>query len=301
MPALVRAITQQEQINFLLTNRVPRALLTRLVGWFSRIESRLLTRVSIALWRCFSDDLDFSEAKRERFDSLQDCFIRELKEGARPVCPDPRVITSPCDAIVGAQGRIAGSMLFQAKGFPYLIEDLVPDARLVERLRHGYYVTLRLKSSMYHRFHAPADGRVREVIYQSGDTWNVNPVTLRRIENLFCLNERAVLELDCGDPERCLVLVPVAAILVASMKFHCLEHNLDLGYRGPNRMPCDASYRKGDEMGYFEQGSTIIVLASEQFRLQSLVEEGKRINMGEPLWLMPETEAGVSCGTQGRI
>lgn len=288
MPAIVRAITQQEQINFLLTNRIPRALLTRLVGWFSRIENRLLARVSIALWRCFSDDLDFSESRRQRFDSLQDCFTRELKSNARPVCRDPRVITSPCDAVVGAQGRIAGSMLFQAKGFPYLIDDLVPDPELVERLRHGYYVTLRLKSSMYHRFHAPLDCAVREVIYQSGDTWNVNPVALRRIENLFCQNERALMELDTGDPSRCLLMVPVAAILVASMKFHCLPHGLDLQYRGPNRLPCFAEYGKGEEMGYFEQGSTIIVLASEQFRLQPLATEGVRIKMGEPLWLMPD-------------
>jgi phosphatidylserine decarboxylase len=286
---LIRAITQQEQLNFLLTNRIPRLLLTRLVGWFSRIENRYLTRVSIVLWRCFSDDLDFSESKQREFASLQQCFTRQLKAGARPICRDPRVVTSPCDAIVGAQGEISGSMVYQAKGFPYLIDDLVPDAALVERLRHGVYTTLRLRSSMYHRFHAPLDCSVREVIYQSGDTWNVNPIALKRVENLYCRNERAVIALDTGNPAQLLVMVPVAAILVASMKFHCLQQGLNLRYRGPNRLPCHASYHKGDEMGYFEQGSTIILLASAGFELQSLIAEGEPIKMGEPLWFRPET------------
>jgi phosphatidylserine decarboxylase len=288
--ALIRNLTQQEQLNFLLTNRVPRLFLTRLVGWFSRIENRWLTRLSIAVWRCFSDDLDFSESRRQQFSSLQQCFTRELKAGARPVNRDPRVVTSPCDGIVGAQGKIMGSMVFQAKGFPYLIDDLLPDPALVDKVRHGDFMTLRLKSSMYHRFHAPLDCAVSEVVYQSGDTWNVNPIALKRIENLYCRNERAVLDLDTGIPGHHLLMVPVAAILVASMKFHCLRDSLDLNYRGPNRIACDARYQRGDEMGYFEQGSTIILLASPQFRLRQLVTEGQRVNMGEPLWFRGSAE-----------
>src|ERR1700754_875746 len=90
---------QQEDLNFLLTNRIPRRLATRFVGWFSKIEQPLVRDASIRLWRLFSD-LDLSEARQTRFKSLHDCFIRELKAGARPVDPDPAVLTSPCDAIV---------------------------------------------------------------------------------------------------------------------------------------------------------------------------------------------------------
>ncbi len=90
------------------------------------------------------------------------------------------ILVSPCDAIVGAHGAIAGTALFQAKGFPYTLQDLLPDPALVEAHRNGRYVTLRLKSSMYHRFHAPHDGRIEKVIYVAGDTWNVNPIALRR-------------------------------------------------------------------------------------------------------------------------
>src|SRR3981189_2176110 len=100
-------VFEQEDVNFLLTNRIPRRLLTRFMGWFSKIEQPLVRDASIALWRLFSD-LDLSEARRRSFKSMHECFTRELKEGARPADPDPDTVVSPCDAIVGAHGRIAG-------------------------------------------------------------------------------------------------------------------------------------------------------------------------------------------------
>ena len=106
-----------------------------------------------------------SEAKKTEFRSLHDCFIRELKDGARPIDGTTDILVSPCDAIVGACGAIAGTELFQAKGFPYTLQDLLCDPVAVEAHRNGRYVTLRLKSSMYHRFHAPYDGRIDQVIY----------------------------------------------------------------------------------------------------------------------------------------
>ncbi len=186
---LMRLI-EQEDINFLLTNRIPRRFATQFIGWFSRIEQPLVRDLSIGVWRLFSD-LDLREAKKTQFRSMHDCFTRELKDGARPIDARPDILVSPCDAIVGACGEIAGTRLYQAKGFPYTLEDLLGDRGLVEAHRNGRYVTLRLTSSMYHRFHAPHDCRIEEVIYISGDTWNVNPIALKRVERLFCKNERA--------------------------------------------------------------------------------------------------------------
>jgi len=290
MTKLIACLTQQEQLNFLLTNRIPRRWLTIWVGRFSRIDSPLLTRLSIWLWRLFADDLDLSEAREQSFSSLHDCFIRQLKTGARPVDMRPTIVISPCDAIVGAHGRIEGTTVYQAKGFPYELGDLMPGQALQEKYRDGVFVTLRLKSSMYHRFHAPVDCRVHEIQYISGDSWNVNPIALKRIEKLYCKNERAVLPLDiigAADPEPGITLVPVAAILVASMKFHCLAGDLDLRSRGCNHLPCQASYAKGDEMGYFQHGSTIIVFATSHYRLCDGLREGARIRMGEPLLHLP--------------
>ena len=106
---------------------------------------------------------------------------------------DPAVLVSPCDAIVGASGTVDDGQVLQIKGFPYALADLLCDADAGGTFRDGCYVTLRLTSSMYHRFHAPYDCRVESVTHISGDTWNVNPIALRRVERLFCKNERAVI------------------------------------------------------------------------------------------------------------
>ena len=276
---------QQEDINFLLTNRIPRRLVTRFVGWLSRIEQPLVRDVSIAVWRLFSD-LDLSEAKKTSFRSLHDCFVRELKDGARPVDPDLAVMVSPCDAIVGACGRIEDTRLLQIKGLSYTLEDLLLDPVLVERYRDGSYVTLRLTASMYHRFHAPYDGRVERVTYIAGDTWNVNPIALKRIEKLFCRNERAVLRMRLTGGH-VIALVPVAAILVAGIRLNFLANLRDLDHDGPKTTRCDAPFGKGGEMGWFEHGSTIIVFAPRGFALCDAVGEGTRIRMGEPLMRLP--------------
>jgi phosphatidylserine decarboxylase len=276
----------QEDINFLLTNRIPRRLANRFIGWFSQIESRLLTRASIALWRLFSD-LDLSESKTQHFKSLHACFTRELKAGARPIDADPGVLASPCDAIIGASGAITGTQLIQAKGFPYTLAELLIDPALVERYIDGQYVTLRLTSSMYHRFHAPHDCSVRNVTYIPGDTWNVNPVALKRVPKLFCRNERAVIPATLGATGHVVTLVPVAAILVASIRLHFLDPLLDANYGGDRDIPCRAAFAKGEEMGWFQHGSTIIVFAPKGFTLCDGVSQGVTIRMGRPLMRLP--------------
>jgi phosphatidylserine decarboxylase len=284
--ALLAKVSQQEDLNFLLTNRIPRRLATQLIGWFSRIEQPLVRDLSIGVWRAFSG-LDLSEAKKPQFKSMHDCFVRELKEGARPVDADPRVLASPCDAIVGACGDIAGTELLQVKGFPYALRELVGGPELDEVYRDGLYVTLRLTSGMYHRFHAPHDSRIEEVTYISGDTWNVNPIALKRIEKLFCKNERAIVRTRLAATGHPVTLVPVAAILVASMRFHFLDVPLNLKYRGPNVIACDAAFAKGEELGWFEHGSTIVVFAPAGFTLAPGIAEGASIRMGQALMRLP--------------
>ena len=284
--SLIARVFQQEDLNFLLTNRIPRRLVTRFVGWFSKIEQPLVRDLSIRVWRLFSD-LDLSEAKLTRFKSMHDCFTRELKDGARPIDRNPAVLVSPCDAIVGACGPVEGTELIQAKGFPYTLQDLLCDPELVHTYRDGRYVTLRLTSSMYHRFHAPHDCRVERVTYLSGDTWNVNPIALKRVEKLFCKNERAVLQTRLAATGHPITLVPVAAILVASIRLHVLDTVQYLRRLGRKPFSCNAAFSKGEEMGWFEHGSTIIVFAPEGFSLCENVRPGTVVRMGQPLLRLP--------------
>lgn len=281
--SLVKRLTQFEQINFLLTNRIPRRYATLFMGWFSKLENPLVKDISMFVWRLFSDDLNLAEAKKSHFTSLHDCFIRELRDGARPIDFNSDSIISPCDGIVGAHGKIDGIEMIQAKGFPYTLRDLLVDDELIEKYRNGIYITLRLQSTMYHRFHAPCDCTVTKVNYISGDTWNVNPIALKRVTRLFCRNERAVINLTLADTDAAITLVPVAAILVASLRLNFLREPLNLRYQGPNQLSCHATFTKGAEMGYFEHGSTIIVFGTGDFEIAKGIAEGAIVRMGQPL------------------
>ena len=283
--SLISQLTQQEDLNFLLTNRIPRAALTRFMGWFSKIENPLVRDFSVGLWRLFSD-LDLSEAKKTHFKSLHDCFTRELKPGLRPVDPNPKIVASPSDGIIGAFGTIRDGELFQIKGAPYSLLDLLGDPALADEHRNGRFVTLRLTSSMYHRFHSLHDLHIDQVRLIHGDTWNVNPIALKRIEKLFCKNERAVIRTRLKTGEA-LTIVPVAAILVASIRLHFLDLVLNGQTRGPLTYPCDVDVKKGEELGWFEHGSTIIVLAPAHFGFCENVTEWGPIRAGEPLLRVP--------------
>jgi phosphatidylserine decarboxylase len=280
--SVIARIVQQEDINFLLTNRIPRLWLTRFIGWFSRIQRRWICQASIAALRIFAD-LDLRDAKETHFKSLHDCFIRELKEGARAIEASASIVTSPSDGIVGAIGRVTNGSVLQAKGYPYQLLDLLGDSDLVRYYAGGSYATLRLTAGMYHRFHAPYDCHVEQVTYVSGDTWNVNPIALRRVQSLFCKNERAIIRCRLNNSGDLITLVPVAAILVASIRLHFVDARLYRGYRGPSVIACDARFRKGQEMGWFEHGSTIIVFAPVGFSLCDGVRDGSLIRMGRPL------------------
>jgi phosphatidylserine decarboxylase len=279
--SVLARVLLDDRLNYVLTNRVPRRSLTRFMGWFSRVEQPLVRKASIAAFRFFADDLRLHEARQERFRSLHDCFVRELKPGVRPVDPAPDVLVSPCDAVLGACGRAGRGALIQAKGSAYSLEELLQDGELARAHEGACFATLRLKADMYHRFHAPHDCRVTAVTYVPGDVFNVNPPALARIPRLYCRNERAVLHARLDATGEALTLVPVGAILVAGIRLSFLD--LDRDAAAPRRVPCDARFAKGEELGYFEHGSTVLVLAPARAALVAGVGEGSLLRMGEPL------------------
>jgi phosphatidylserine decarboxylase len=286
--ASLRTVVSQEDVNFLLTNRIPRSALTRFMGWFSKVELPPVRAASIATWKLFCD-VDLADAAPRQYRSLHEAFVRELRPGAREVDQRREVIASPCDAIVGAHGRVEAGTALQVKGMAYPIAELLGSAEDAAAFAGGWYVTLRLTAGMYHRFHAPHDLAVEQVRYISGDTWNVNPIALKRIERLFCRNERAPILVRLEQSGARLALVPVAAVLVASIRLPWLDPLLNvratLGRGGkcavrPAPLP---RFAKGQEMGWFEHGSTIIILAPPTHRPVDTLSDGQPIRMGEPL------------------
>ena len=147
----------------------------------------------------------------------------------------------------------------------------------------GTYVTLRLTASMYHRFHAPADCVVTAVTHIFGDVWNVNPPTLRRVPRLYCRNERAILRTTLSASGHAVTLVPVAAVLVAGIRLGFLDLPGGKARKTRWQTACRAPLRKGDEMGWFEHGSTIIVIAAPGFSICPGIAEGTTIRAGQAL------------------
>jgi phosphatidylserine decarboxylase len=283
---IFRKIFSQEDINFLLTNRIPRMALTHFMGWFSKIETPWIRDASIAIWRLFTD-IDLSEAKKQTFNSLHELFVRELKPGSRSIDTDASAFVSPCDGIVGAMGRIVDGQVYQAKGYPYSLNELLGPEESVQTWQDGFFMTIRITSAMYHRFHAPYCGSIRHIRYYSGDTWNVNPIALKRVEKLFCKNERAFLDMQIEGGKYRIALVPVAAILVASIRIHGIDMVFHSRYTGAETIACDLNFEKGQELGWFEHGSTILVFVPKEFIFADDIHEGMPLQMGKTIFKIP--------------
>lgn len=274
----VQRILQHEELNFLLTNRLPRRLASRFMGWFSAIERPVVSKLSIKAWTYFAD-VDLSDASETTYPSLHAAFTRALRPGARTVDRSEDVIVSPCDAIVGACGTLIDGQAFQIKGAPYRLDELVGAGEDVGMFRDGRFVTLRLTAGMYHHFHAPHDLLVRSVSYISGDKWNVNPPALKRLDKLYCRNERAVIRGLLTPHNLPILIVPVAAILVAGIRLRFLHTPSLLG----RHAACSVRFARGQEIGWFEHGSTIILFVPDACELAETIQAGKLIRMGEPL------------------
>ena len=287
----IARLVANEELNFLLTNRIPRRLATRWLGWFSKIERPWIARPSIFIWRQFSD-VDLRDAEQQhRFASMHACFTRRLRPGARPFVPDPDILASPCDAILGAHGTIEGDRVHQIKGAPYRLGELLGEEAAALPFMGGTYATLRLTAGMYHRFHAPCDLTVERITYLSGDCWNVNSPALKRVERLFCRNERVAILCRTreGTP---LMLVAVAAVLVASVRLAFLDVPRLLGSGASRAVRIDRPVARGEEMGWFEHGSTILVFTPPGFALCDR-RDGDRLRAGEAL-LFGYTDAPLS-------
>jgi phosphatidylserine decarboxylase len=256
------------------------------MGWFSKIETPWIRDASIAAWKLFTD-IDLSEAKKQAFTSLHDLFIRELQPGARTIDSNPTAFVSPCDGIVGAMGQFVDGQVYQAKGYPYSLAELLGPHESASEWQDGLFMTIRITSAMYHRFHAPYPGSIKHIRYFSGDTWNVNPIALKRVEKLFCKNERAFFDMQIQNGKYRIALVPVAAILVASIRIHGIDTVFHSRYKGAETFACDLNFEKGQELGWFEHGSTILVFVPKGFSFAAGMEEGTHLQVGKAIFNTP--------------
>ena len=175
----------------------------------------------------------------------------------------------------------------QIKGMPYSVGSLLKRKDLAKEFEGGHFLTIRLTAGMYHRFHAPMNMRITRVIHIQGDSWNVNPPSLKRVPALFCRNTRAILECEGFRDEHTsfrFLIVAVGAILVSSIRLHGLNETLSLKNRVDSEWTGNWYAEKGQELGWFEQGSTLVLLTPNQMNRLDCVETGTPLKMGQPLF-----------------
>ncbi len=276
----------KEKLFIALQHVVPQHLLSRLVGWVARSEIPWIKTTFIHRFiKHFGVDL--SEALIEdpdRFENFNAFFTRALKDGARPIAEGDRTLACPADGTVSQLGKLRGGDLFQAKGHHYSAFELLGgDGALAAEFSNGHFATVYLSPKDYHRVHMPFTGTLRETHYVPGRLFSVNQVTTERVPRLFARNERLVCVFDTE-------VGPMAMVLVGAMIVAGIE-TVFAGQVTPQpgsvtrvdyRNPAPVTLNKGDELGRFLLGSTVIVLFPEgAAEFGSELTAGTTVRMGE--------------------
>lgn len=255
-----------------------------------------LTHCENPLWKnCFIKliiklyGVNMAEAKYENLDhypSFNHFFTRELKADARPICPASNSIASPADGVISQSGQIENGQIFQAKGHSYTaLELLGGDTERAAAFSNGNFATIYLSPKDYHRLHMPLNGTLREMIHIPGRLFSVNQATVSNVPNLFARNERVacIFDTDAGP----MALILVGAIFVSSVEtvWHGVVTPPTLSEaRSWDYQDQTLQLAKGDEMGRFNMGSTIIVLFGEnQTAWNDTLIAGQAVKLGEAI------------------
>jgi phosphatidylserine decarboxylase len=265
-----------------LQRLVPQHRLSRLIGRLAASRSRFVARPFIRVFsRIYGVSLD--EARRKSFDdyhSFNDFFMRELAESARPLPLEPDALVSPADGTVSQAGRIDSGALLQAKGIRYEAAALLDDAAAAREFEGGWFSTVYLAPSNYHRVHVPYDARLVRAIALPGSLFSVNSATELGVPGLFHRNERLVCLFDTAFGP--LAVVMVGAMIVASIEADWSRFTSPYSSRQEERL--DLPFQRGAELGRFCLGSTVIVLTPKGAVVPVAgIQAGRPVRMGETI------------------
>ncbi len=248
---------------------------------------RVVVQAAIrAFARAYKIDLDEIAEPIASFVTFQDFFTRSLRAGARPIEADPGRLPSPSDGTFSAFGALGEGVLVQAKGVEYRLDDLLGGNEDADAYRGGSYAVVYLAPHNYHRVHMPVDGTIVEWRYLPGALYPVNQIGLRHVDGLFARNERIIAHVESEVGRAAVILV--GATFVGHMRtvFTDLAANEGHADTGLQRLDPMLALRRGDEVGVFEMGSTV-VLIFERGDLQPEAALGQPIRMGEALLRLP--------------
>ena len=266
---------------------LPKNSLSRAAGALARWRAPAALR--LAATRAFARHygIDLSESPGiESYSTFGEFFSRPLLPGRRPVAPGDDIAVSPVDGVVSEAGRAQRGRLFQVKGITYSIAGLFADDDVALRFAGGAYATIYLSPRDYHRIHFPVGGKVTGWRYVPGQLWPVNSASVRAVRGLYTLNERLTTYVE-GPLGRC-AIVAVGATVVGRVHASydpSVPHTNEPG-ASPRRGQYDAPIpvEKGQELGAFEMGSTVVVLFEPgKMRLDPRIVPGARVKVGEAI------------------
>ena len=271
---------------------MPQLYLTQLAGWFAQQKWGAVTHFVIKVF-AKKYNVDMSEAKKENFsdyESFNQFFIRELKDDARKINKNPTALCLPADGRVSQIGHIDDERLLQAKGHFFSLSDLLAgDEELVNTFKNGEFATIYLSPRDYHRVHMPCDATLRKMIYVPGDLFSVNPFLAEHVPNLFARNERVICVFDTAFGPMVQILVGATITASISTVWAGVINPPRTGevkvwtYQGDNAI----KLTKGQEMGAFQLGSTVINLfPANSVTLAEHLEVDVPVRMGEILATM---------------
>src|SRR6185295_12020424 len=275
----------RDQTFMTLMKLLPKSALSAAVGAATR--ARVPRAWHHALIRAFAARfrVDLAEAEHgpEGYETFGQFFTRKLKPGLRPLEAGEKVVVSPVDGAVSQAGALDRDQCLQAKGISFPVGKLVGDDLSAHAFQGGSFATLYLSPRDYHRIHAPLGGRVLGYSYLPGEFWPVNPTSVRNKEALFCVNERLITWMDT--PAGLSAVVAVGATCVS--RVHAAYDQVVTHTGQPSkihRYPDAIPVQKGDEIGMFEMGSTVILLFAagkvrwdEWLRPEAALRMGRRI------------------------
>lgn len=279
---LVNRTALREQVAFEAVRLLPKSLFSDAVGWGARrrLPKAMRRLAYTGFARAVGANLDEVELPLDEYRTFGDFFARALRPGVRDVVADPDTLACPTDGAMGAVGESHQGTLLQAKGHDYRLDDLLVDEQAAARVRGGAYATIYLSPRDYHRVHAPADADWLGYDFVPGTQYPVNPTWVARQPNLFARNERLVFHLraPCGAVE----LVMVGATGVGNMRLvDGVETRTFRDQPGPVRVRFETPRQvlRGDELGSFQLGSTVILLF-EPGQVRLAVETGQDVRCG---------------------
>lgn len=265
---------------------VPKNTVSRLAGALTRW--RAPAPVRLAAMKAFAAryGIDLSECPDlDVYRTFGEFFARPLRPGLRPVAEGARVVVSPVDGAISETGVTTAGRLVQAKGIDYSAAALLGDEALARRLEGGAYATVYLSPKDYHRIHFPLAGKVTGYRYVPGKLWPVNAASVRTVPGLFSVNERLVTVLET--PVGTCAVVAVGATVVGRVRAY-YDPTVPFTNAGAGFQVRDYEtplpVEKGQELGAFEMGSTVILLFGPgQVRLDARLVPGARVKVGEPI------------------